>query len=185
MSVAMRDRLRLLDGRSQTQNGRRRWFSDLLARFSIPELEIICTQNSIELRGTTTNGRPFSGVDFIQPTGCTTALMDFRPNDPSNSVNPSSDSLVGVYIFSTQKGQGEPGNIDATSIVIDSIRFGLVRISRTPGDGPRASLTLTETVIKICLFDSASPNSGSTVAMPKSIWVAEVRMEGRAEQKTG
>jgi len=113
-----------IEGASKVLDGNGDSYSDLLVRFRVPELQINCAQESIELLGAASNGGRFSGTDVIRPQACKSGIMDFKPNDPNNRVDPNSDALVGVYIFSTQKGQGEAANIDAAAIVIDSVRMG-------------------------------------------------------------
>ena len=109
---------------------------DLLARFRIPEIEVNCAQQEIMLRGLTSNGASFLGTDTIRPKGCRAGLMDFKPHDPANRINPSADGLIGVHIFSTQKWRGETANIKAPSILIDSIRMG-PNLAQTGGLPPR------------------------------------------------
>jgi len=109
---------------------------DLLARFRIPEIQVNCAQQEIMLRGSTSSGDLFTGTDTIRPKGCKTGLMNFKPLDPANQINPSSEGLIGVLMFSTQKWRGEVANIKAPSILIDSIRMG-PNLAQTGGLPPR------------------------------------------------
>ena len=95
---------------------------DVKARFAIPEVGFACGMNSLEITGTTTDGRHFAGVDGITPRGCAaggTRTVEVRaaPFSRERGVVDLTKSSFYVAFLSAN-------GFDPASVAVDSVVLG-------------------------------------------------------------